>query len=99
MMPEPSEEDRTPIAAVRWFHCFLQTEIARLPPEELARWVEWSSDPPNLEKFRRVKQTWQTLGPVLTQAQRPSEAEIAADEYDGSQSIERWLAQSRPSGC
>jgi ferric-dicitrate binding protein FerR (iron transport regulator) len=86
------EGDPAP-AAVRWFCRFLGNGVSTLTPEEVAAWAKWSSEPSHLEQFRRVKQIWCSLGPVLSEASPPPITELAADNYDESVAISRWLTE------
>jgi transmembrane sensor len=78
-------------AAVRWFHRFLHTDVETLPAEELADWAAWSEVEPHLEQFRMLKRIWGMA--THESGPRPTEADVASDEYDGSLPYREWLAQ------
>jgi ferric-dicitrate binding protein FerR (iron transport regulator) len=82
--------------------CFLRFRIknqAALSPDESADWARWSADDTHLDEFCRVKQLWQKLE-VLSAIVRPTQEDLAADEYDPSLSVRDWLvrgnAKKRP---
>lgn len=53
-------------------------------------WKQWNV---GLERLHQLKQLWRNLSRVLPKVSRPTQAEIDADEYDGSVSIAQWLAR------
>jgi transmembrane sensor len=80
-------------AAVGWFNRFLETDLSTLPPEELAEWAEWSERPAHLEQFRLTKRI-SLSAQALDVDPRPTQTEIAADEYDGSVPMSEWIERS-----
>jgi hypothetical protein len=50
--------------------------------------------PTDLLQFRRAKLMSRNLRAVLAGVPRPTQAEIDADEYDGSVSVLEWLGRS-----
>jgi len=62
--------------------------------EFLQRWQQWSADDDNGATYDQIASTL----PGIKNCRRPlmpSEAECAADEYDGSVPVEEWLARKR----
>jgi transmembrane sensor len=80
--------------ALWWLDRFLRDDIARLSAEELADWAEWASHEPHLECFRRLKRVWHQTHTALGSVSKPSAADVATDEYDGSVPISDWVAQT-----
>jgi transmembrane sensor len=81
--------------AVRWFHRFLDTDVAVLPEEELADWAEWAEANPHLEQFRTLGRIWgwHLRGAANESGPRPSDSDLAADEYDDSVPFSKWIAE------
>lgn len=77
--------------AVRWFNRFQMQGPAALSPDESADWARWSADADNLAEFRRANQIWLALSGIP----RPTEADLAADDYDDSKPVSKWLARSK----
>jgi hypothetical protein len=75
------------LAAARWFPRVRHRQISILAREESAN----SAEPPVLpacpEQSRQFRRIWRNLILVLPRISRPTRAEIAADEYDGSVAI------------
>jgi hypothetical protein len=80
-------------ASARWFRPLENQEFPRLSPEELARRARSPGQPEYVAKSQQAKRIWRSLNSVLRGVSRPTEAEIEADEYDGSVSISQWLAR------
>jgi ferric-dicitrate binding protein FerR (iron transport regulator) len=81
--------------AVRWFHRFVDTDMATLRDEELAEWAEWVEEEPRLEQFRTLGRIWGSHASAAANESgpRPTGSDLSADEYDGSMAYSRWLAE------
>jgi len=75
--------------------------VSMLSPQEFAARARWLVQAEHLERFRRVKRIWQNLTVILRGVSPPIQAEIEADEYDGSVPISQWLAREsrKRDGC
>lgn len=72
--------------ARNWFVRLLDDDISA---EELAAWQAWlARSPAHREASDRVAEAWAVGG--LASPPRPSPAEIAADDYDGSAPVAAW---------
>jgi transmembrane sensor len=91
--PTPDVQDT--VAAARWFHRFLDTDVSSLSPEELADWAAWSEENTRLEKVRTLDRIWGSLGTAAKESgPRPTDSAVAADEYHGEdQRIPEWIAE------
>lgn len=82
------------LAAVRWFHRFRGPSFIPLSPDESADWKRWSADDTHLDAFCQAKALWLKLE-TLSPGARPSREDLAADDYDPSQSVSDWLTRRR----
>jgi transmembrane sensor len=89
-------DDSTEVA-VRWYRRLAEGDLSTLPLAALTEWTVWSAEPQHLAKFREVKRVWHASAAECLRPELPSDAEIAADEYDGSVSMSEWLATEHPS--
>jgi transmembrane sensor len=88
---EGGKSDAVP-EAVRWF-LTLREEGGQPPgPEVLDKWERFVDDPAHRREIVAVQAVWQGVtavgGPRM-----PSEAELMADDFDGSMSVEEWQAR------
>lgn len=85
--------------AVRWYQRIMDADVSTLPEEELADWVDWSEAKPHLEQYRTLTRIWGCHVKVAANESgpRPTKAEAAADEYDGSVPFSQWIADSSSS--
>jgi transmembrane sensor len=60
-----------------------------LSPTQQARWEQWIAEPGNQRVFHEATELWSMLG-YADCSQWPTDADIAADQYDGSESIMQW---------
>jgi len=47
-----------------------------------------------MSKQGDIERIWRNLNSVMRGVSRPTEAEIEADEYDGTVSVSEWLARN-----
>jgi ferric-dicitrate binding protein FerR (iron transport regulator) len=80
--------------AVRWFNRFRMKGPTALSPDESSEWARWAANKEHLAAFQRTEQLWESLGHVKKEA-RPSEQDLAADDYDPQQSISHWLTDKK----
>jgi hypothetical protein len=73
-----------PLATVRWFDRFIHNDVSMLPARELASWAQWASHEAHLRQFRRVRAISCSLPISLARVPKRTDADIAADEYGGS---------------
>ena len=81
-------------ASARWFRPLENQEFPKLSPDELARRAQSPGQPEYVAKSQQAKRIWRSLNSVLRGVSRPTEAEIEADEYDGTVSVSEWLARN-----
>jgi ferric-dicitrate binding protein FerR (iron transport regulator) len=80
--------------AVRWFNRFRMKGPTALSPDESAEWARWAADEECLATFQRTEQLWEALGQMKKDA-RPSQQDLANDNYDPQQSISDWLTREK----
>jgi len=80
--------------AVRWFNRFRMKGPTALSPDESADWARWSADPGNLAAFRRANELWEELQ-ALSGIPRPTQIDLAADDYDPATSVSEWLDRGK----
>jgi len=80
-------------AAVRWHRRLVEEQDCELQAEDFAEWEAWSAQPENLETFRAVCRVWDACSAPSMRMALPTDAEIAADEYDGSVSMAEWRSK------
>jgi transmembrane sensor len=62
-------------------------------PDSLQAWLRWmEQDVGNRLAFESVAEAWHAISPASPVAM-PTAQELAADEYNGEQSVEEWLEQ------
>ena len=86
------------LAAARWFSRVRHSRISIQAPEESANPAEPLVLPARMEQSPQFWRIWRNLTLALLRISRPTRAEIAADEYDGSVPISEWLARRAPEG-
>jgi transmembrane sensor len=82
-------------AAARWFTRWRRARTATLEAREVDEWTAWIRDPDNQAAFDAV-QSVARVRRLLKQPAKPSAAELAADDFDGSTSVVEWNATRRP---
>lgn len=81
--------------AVRWYRRLVEGDVSTLSTKDLIDWAAWSTQPQNIRTFRQVNRIWGACGASTLSTALPGDAEIAADEYDGSVSMSEWLSTRR----
>jgi hypothetical protein len=76
-------------ASMRGIHRFRCEKTS----DELAGPTRTALQRSSVAPLHRAERIWRNLGWVLPRLSRPTDAEIQADEYDGSIPISRWLAR------
>jgi transmembrane sensor len=79
--------------AVRWHRLFVEGDVSTLESGEFTEWAAWSGQPENIQTFRAVHHVWESCGAPALKTSLPTDADIAADEYDGSVSMSEWLSR------
>lgn len=77
--------------AVRWFLRLRGAGSPPLTPEELQEWERFAADPAHRRELAKVKGMWEAVH-TLGGPRMPTDAELDADEFDGSVSIAQWQA-------
>ncbi|WIO75047.1 FecR domain-containing protein [Porticoccaceae bacterium LTM1] len=81
------------LEAAEWFATIQEPELSG---EQLLAWEEWmSSSSEHLQAFSRYQDLYKRMN-QLEEIPLPDEAEMTADDYDGSESISEWLAKQSP---
>jgi transmembrane sensor len=79
------EEDPQLREAAEWF---LEMRSDNISGERIAEWQQWLLDMSHREAFGRVEALWHLVDGATVRW--PTEAEVAADEYSGAESITAW---------
>lgn len=88
------EDDPLLKEAAEWFFEMRSDEVSG---ERIAEWQQWLSDATNRGAFGRVEALWRLIDGATVRW--PAEAEVAADDYSGAQSITAWrLRRGRGAG-
>src|SRR5690348_9785143 len=95
MTKQRSGDSRSTEAAVRWRRRLGEEDASTLSPEELSSWAAWVADPENRDRFREASRVWEVCDAPSLRVALPTDAEIAADEYDGSVPVSEWLASKK----
>jgi transmembrane sensor len=91
-MPYTEQQRRE---AAEWF--LVIHDKADPKPETLQAWLRWvDRDEGNRLAFESVAQAWHAT-PGSTALSMPTAQELSADDYEGDQPIDAWLAESLPS--
>lgn len=86
-------DERAPVRpAVRWFLRLQDIDSLVLAPEELQQWEQFVRDPAQLQELVEIRKVWRAVR-TLDGPEMPSAAELAADDFDGSLSVQEWLAR------
>jgi len=80
--------------AVCWY---MELQNPNLSARKLKRWQSWIAVPEHRQAFDEAEKLWQLLGQA--RPQRPTDAEVAADTYDGSESIADYEQRQRRAEC
>jgi len=89
MNPQPARLEE----AAEWFVTLQGRDGSDLPADELRRWEQWIAEPANHEAFDRLASVWAESGAMQRPA-LPGRAALAADRFEGSQSVADWLTES-----
>lgn len=81
------------MSAVRWFLRFRDVDSPPLAPGELQAWERFAAEPRHRQELAEVNEIWRAVQ-TLGGPKMPSEAELSADEFDGSISINEWHARN-----
>lgn len=79
------EDDPLLKEAAEWF---FEMRSDDLSGERIAEWQQWLSDAANRGAFGRVEALWRLIDGATVRW--PAEAEVAADDYSGTESITAW---------
>jgi transmembrane sensor len=94
-----AEHDSVLQEAAQWS---LELSCGEVAAERIAHWQQWlAASEANRAAFDRIQSTWCAIDRCATEAvEWPSDAEVASDSYDGSDSVSDWRARaaSKPSG-
>lgn len=83
------EEDPLLKQAVEWF---LEMRSDDVSGERIAEWQQWLSHATNRQAFGRVEALWHLTDGAT--ASWPTEAEVTADGYSGTESVAGWRLRS-----
>ncbi len=85
------EQDALLRTATEWFFELRSNEIS---VERIGEWQRWlAADAGNRQAFERVESFWR-MGSQAVTMHWPTDAEVAADTYDGNDGISEWRRSS-----
>jgi transmembrane sensor len=88
------ENDPVLGAAAEWF---FEVRSADVSVERIAEWQQWlAADPANRQSFERIESFWRLSEDVETPAW-PTDSEVAADRYNGAESVLAWREKTKRS--
>lgn len=82
--------------AVHWFIRLRDDDSPPLEADELQEWERFAAEAAQRRELGEVAEVWEAVH-TLGGPRMPTEAELSADDFDGSESVSRWKAR-RSSG-